>query len=111
MQWLSAQAAGKAIGAGRPRRYAEVPHDTHTTAAALQHNLPVMIAFELSAVSDADDGELLGLLQKQTHQQILAARIERRGRFVHDDNIGLIEKDTGKRESLLFSARENLIPG
>ena len=42
---------------------------------------------------------------------VLAARVERRGRFVHDDNIGITEKDTCEGQSLLFPARENLIPG
>src|SRR6516162_5795327 len=46
--------ARKRIGSARPTRYRDIADDTHTAIAPFQYDLPVMIVFELRAVSDAD---------------------------------------------------------
>ena len=79
-------------------------------APALQHDLALW-NFELGPVADADDGRLRAALAEELHQLFLALRIERRRRFVHHDDVRLVQEDAGEGEALLLAARQGLVPG
>ena len=55
-------------------------------------------------MTDADDGRVSALLQQYLHHPILAPRIERRGRFIEQDDIGTMEQTSGKCQPLLLTS-------
>src|SRR5215207_2259995 len=75
-----------------------------------QHELACVKCFEFGTVPDTDNGGFRESLQDQSHQLVLAHWVEGGGGLVHHDNIRAMDEQVGKRESLLFSAREYVFP-
>ena len=70
-----------------------------------------MKGFEFDAMRHADDGSIGEFLVDELHHFILAFCIERGRCFVQHDNVGVMQKQPGEGEALLFAARKRLVPG
>jgi hypothetical protein len=79
--------------------------------APLEHYLAAVECLQFGTMPDAHDRGVRKLLRQETHQSALPHRIERRGRLIEDDDVGLVQEDAGEREALLLSARQRLVPG
>ena len=73
--------------------------------APFEYDLAAVESLQLGTMPDAHDRGVRELLRQETHQPVLAHRIERRGRLIEHDDIGLVQKDAREREALLLSAR------
>src|SRR5215468_9355427 len=65
---------------------------------------------EFRTMTDADDGRVCELPRQKSHQTILAARVEGGGSLVQYDDIRAMEEEPCERQTLLLSARQDLIP-
>src|SRR5687768_3286243 len=70
-----------------------------------------MKGFEFDAMRHADDGGIRELLIEEVHHLVLALGVERGCCFVQHDNIGVMQKQPGESEPLLFASRQRLVPG
>ena len=89
----------------------DVGDQLRAVVPALEHDLAVVERLELGAVADADEGGGVELFGQQRHQLVLARRIERRGRLVEHDDVGLVQENAREGQPLLLAAGEDLVPG
>ena len=66
--------------------------------------------FEPRAVADGDQGSIWQERAQEQHEASLADLVERGGRLVHDDDAGLLQKETHEGEALTLPRRKDLIP-
>ena len=69
-----------------------------------QYELALVECFKLGAVSDADHGGFGEPLHDQSHQMVLARRIESGSGLVHHDDVRPMDEDAGECEPLHFTA-------
>ena len=65
----------------------------------LEDELAAVERLELGAVADAENRRLRQTLEQQLHHVLLAGGIERRGRLVHDDDVGTLDQHPGKGDA------------
>ena len=82
----------------------DVAHQLCPALPAFENNLPVMECFEFGPVTDAHQRGLARLLAEQSHQLILAFRVESRGGLVQNDDVRVVQKNSRKRQALLLAA-------
>ena len=70
----------------------------------LEHELAPVIGLELRAMSDADHGRIGDLLIDELQQLCLAVGVERRGGFIHHNQVRAVNEQAGEGEPLLFAA-------
>ena len=84
--------------------------DAPAARAALQRQQAAVQLLQAGAVADAEDGRLRKPLEQQRQQPELAVDVERRCRFVHDDDVGLVDQQPRERDALALAARQRLVP-
>src|SRR5215204_3017070 len=72
--------------------------------------LAVMKSFELDAMTDADQGGFRQQLAESLHELHLAVGVQGRCRFIHDDDVGLVQQQPYEAETLLLAAGEDVAP-
>src|SRR4051794_35241800 len=71
-----------------------------TAPFAFQVDLAVVIALEPGPMRDVDDRRVRDSIAQELHHLRLAEFVESGGRLVHDDEVRLLQDDTGESEAL-----------
>ena len=69
-----------------------------------------MKGLQLDAMGDADDGGLRQLGHDDLHHLVLALFVERGGRLVQHDDVGVVQQQPREGQPLLFAAGQRLVP-
>jgi hypothetical protein len=88
----------------------DIADEAGGAAPAFKHNLSAMKQFEFRTVADADQRRMIRLPNQQLHELVLALRIQCSSRFVENDDVRLLKDNPRECKTLLFTARQCLIP-
>src|SRR6266404_3364387 len=94
----------------RPLLERLVAREARTVGMVLEDELAGVKRLQLGAMADAHHCRFRQTLEDELHQVLLARRVERRRRLVHDDDVGAMDEDAREREPLLLAAGEDALP-
>ena len=72
--------------------------------APLEEQLLVVKIFHAGSMADADDGGEREVFIEEPQHRSLTFFVERRRRFVHDDDLRSLQQQTGKGDALALAA-------
>src|SRR3977135_459323 len=94
----AAQEAAEQAALALARNEIDVADQLGAALALFQHDLAAVERFKLDAMRDADNGGLGQSLGRKLHHLVLAFFIERRGRLIQHDDIGVVQKQPREGE-------------
>lgn len=87
------------------RNKIDVADEFCTTLAPFQHDFAAVESFELRSMCHADNGCLWQFLHDPFHHLALTSLVKRGGRLVQHDDVGVVQQQSGKCQTLLFATR------
>ena len=82
----------------------DVADELGAALAAFQHDLAAVERLQLDTMGDADDGGFRQLPDDDLHHLVLALFVERGGRFIEHDDVGIVQQQPREGEALLLAA-------